>query len=77
MDTYWNVGMTLYRADDSPRTWIKITTYENGGPTKDIVDHHLTGPVDEDEAQRLIWILNTAILSRLNVQLGLELGLIS
>lgn len=76
-DEYWTVTSTFYRYSPNDTWKIDIATYDPKEGKKDICRWIGESPITEDQLENMTIIWQTLMTARLNVQLGLDLGLIS
>lgn len=77
MDDYWALTVVHVQLAGSPWRSLRLTSFRETEGTREIVEMRSPTLFDDRQAQQFLWTQNAALLSRLNVQLGLELGLLS
>lgn len=77
MDEYWKVDVTFIKLDEDSDWVLKLSTYDQEHGTRDICQWLGAFMLTDNQLENVTIVWQSLILSRLNVQLGLDMGLLS
>lgn len=75
-DIYWTVDLTFIQLPRSETWTLTLSGYDPQLGRRDVMKVIESGPIAEKTLDELLLVVRTMLAARLNVQLGMDLGLL-